>query len=186
MSYYTYDDTKPVVASSATTYYVRFNPAGWATFTVDDVYGSLSIISDWGNWSRIWSADPRSLGAPNFTSFLAKAGIDYLAFKLLEGESQEINLPATIKNIKEETLRARRSREISKEQAEEIWAELQNSYYSDEQDLLRVLCYEGEAYFEYDTIEACFSYEDNLEYKVLTELLLPTLQTHLKALCATI
>ena len=47
---------------------------------------------------------------------------------------------------------------------ESISNESSGSY--DENDFIRIFCYEGEAYFEYDTITDCFSYEDNLEYKL--------------------
>lgn len=190
MSYYTYDDTKPVVASNATTYYFKFKPTGWAIFTIDNVYGSLSIISDWGNWSRIWSSDPKSLGAPDFSNFLSNAGIDYLAHKLLQGEDEELNVEASLINIKKETLRSRRNREITQEFAEAIWEDLEAGGLFDENEILRVFTetqpYQDDAYFEYETIVNCFKYEVTQEYKNLTELLIPTLQTHLKALCATI
>jgi len=191
MSYYSYDTSKPVVANTATTYYMKFKPTGWAIFTVDNVYGSLSIISDWGNWSRLWSSDPKSLGAPDFNHFLSDAGIDYLAHKLIKGEYQELDVEATLLNIKKETLRSRRNREITQEMAEAIWEDLEAGDLFDENEILRVFTetqpYQDDAYFEYDTIVNCFEYGNTQEYKNLTELLLPALQTYLKAnICATI
>lgn len=183
MNYYSYDDTKPVVASSATTYLIKFKPTGWAIYNVDNTYGSLSIISDWGNWSRIWSADPKSLGAPNFSSFLAKAGLDYLACKLLDGVQDQLDMEATITNIKKEVLRARRRLEISEEAALERWEDLKQDF-EDENDIIRFFSTEGD--FDYDTLQSLLEYKPGTEYTILTELLLPAIQTHLKALCETV
>lgn len=81
------------VSVTATTY--QFNEGGrlggWALCTINDATGELTITSDWGNWSYLWSPNPHNMGAATLTHFLGvnrtsgtpRTDVDYFAMKLL-------------------------------------------------------------------------------------------------------
>lgn len=105
-----------VGTSQATTY--RFRERGelpaWACCTVNDETGELTVQSDWGSWTHRWSANPKHLGAPTLTHFLAGCNdandADYVARKLnREGKNEERFSPELTANaIKGRLLEKRR------------------------------------------------------------------------------
>lgn len=100
-------------ATSAVTYH--FSPithealAGWALATVNDNTGELTIQSDWGNWSNRWSPDPKHLGQPTLSHFIATRGhAHYLADKLTRREEREhFDAAATVKSMQRQLCRMR-------------------------------------------------------------------------------
>lgn len=141
--------------SVAKTYHFRVDdptPFGWALCTVNDGTGELLITSDYGNWSHRWSADPKHLGAPTLTHFIADRNAwDYLACKLLgRSNCHEWDREATVREFRKrlverryecgqrynrtpaclryadylEPLRHHGNRMLTKEAAREMWDQL--------------------------------------------------------------
>lgn len=111
--------------SSAQTYLflARDGHAGWASCTVSDATGEVSIQSDWGDGAHRWYTGS-GLGAPSLTHFLAQChdDSDYLARKLLGRDGMERFDPdATTQNLFRGIIAARRNGDISREQAREAW-----------------------------------------------------------------
>lgn len=122
--------------ATATSYtFVADGGFGWAICTIDDAAGVLSIVSDWGNWSHRWSPEPRHLGAPTLTAFLARGSTDYIADKLQGAGrgrrfSAELTVAAWRKTLCESRLASGRRVEVvtklSRDAARRIWDELED------------------------------------------------------------
>lgn len=144
---------KLLATTQATSY--SFGPENghhgdWAICTVNDATGELSVQSDWGNWSHRWNPDPKHLGAPTLTAFIAdRSSCHYLADKLSPSEGRQaarmFDAEATIAEFRGVLLERRkedarrwspsslsdrvgdvraRSRLLDRETAREIWDEL--------------------------------------------------------------
>lgn len=89
---------------------------GWAVFVLGSD-GYFSACSDWGNYAFFWT----STGCEDFREFLLSADRDqdYFVSKLspVRRYSEEL----TKKSVKCAVLRARRTGEISKHEAQEEW-----------------------------------------------------------------
>lgn len=99
--------------AGAITYSFRVdNDFGWALCTVNDMTGELAITSDWGNWSHAWSPNPKNLGAPTFTAFLAcRADCYYLADKLTSrGQRERFDAAATVAELRRRLCESRLER----------------------------------------------------------------------------
>lgn len=127
----------------ATTYHLlpEGREFGWALCTVNDATGELLICSDWGNWAHRWSADPKHLGQPTLTHFIAtrSAGSTYLADKLSREtgprSGTEFDVDETINELRRMLCEARleegrnalyfaRRAELCERSARELWEEL--------------------------------------------------------------
>jgi hypothetical protein len=105
---------------SARTYHFRAfyengeRTMGWALVTVNDRTGELLIVSDWGNFSYIWGADPKSLGAANLTEFIGRMEDPHYITDKLRGKSdgREFSAEETTKRLIED-LQERRRDDIS-------------------------------------------------------------------------
>lgn len=106
-----------------TKYYIRFEPFGWAVFYIDHPLGGLTITSDWGSWSYLWSGGPKQWGHPTFVDFLRdRASSGYLADKLSYGRTRHVpDDDATWKGMAEHIIERRRDRNIDKHEAREYW-----------------------------------------------------------------
>lgn len=135
--------------STATTYHFRSSPGatawfgGWATCTVNDATGELSIQSDWtGVCGHRW--DVRRLGCPTLTEFLAgdRSGYyDYLVGKLLPPERRERFCPeATVKAMRLRVVEARRGGDLDRATARTLWDGLgELDGYDDQRDFFHHL-----------------------------------------------
>ena len=75
---------EPTVMTAETIAF-RFEPEGWATFTLCEETGELSVRSDWGDGSYHWTKTGR--GGRTLKDFLAdRSFVDYLVDKLCHGE----------------------------------------------------------------------------------------------------
>lgn len=124
---YHFPEDPPVVTEyTGKVYYFRWPSIGWASFTVCDATGELHVQSDWGNFSYGWSPDPRHLGRPTLTDFLAQcSGPDYVADKLRYGvplrERKILDREATETAWKSRILSARRDGSLSAALARDHW-----------------------------------------------------------------
>lgn len=93
---------------------------GWGIFLLDST-GYFSCISDWGNFSHLWT----SFGTEDFRAFLCQLEKDYLVSKV--APKKQYDGEKTLRLIKEHILQSRRSGSLSKEAALREWAGL--SYF---------------------------------------------------------
>jgi hypothetical protein len=86
---------------------------GWAYATVNDTTGELTIASDWGNFTHLWSPTPETLGAHNLTDFIAGCNDPhYLTNKLVPGDGTRFSPTKTTEGLIED-LKERRRDNIS-------------------------------------------------------------------------
>jgi hypothetical protein len=81
----------------------------WALFFVDEQSNTLSIVSDWGNWSYMWGPT-----AWSFKEFLVQMSTrvqdgypGYLLEKLTHGQKEELDYDATFKAMEAVMQKAR-------------------------------------------------------------------------------
>ena len=168
-------------------YHFLFENFGWATFIICDELGELSVQSDWGCWGHRWNPD--HLGESHngsLTSFLATAGVDYIANKLsysMPSDAREIPCEeATGKSMRARVIEARKGGEIDKGDARELWGQIddlmdryaeggvQVAYYNMERELCDIL---GDSWEYFETEEAP-------TLVILREKLIPFLQEELR------
>ena len=112
--------------STAATYHFRCEPRGfgWAMGTINDETGELQIMSDWGNWSHRWSADPYHLGEPTLTHFIgskASHRCHYLADKLAREGGHAFDAEATVNKMRGTLVVERRRERLPAGLARDIW-----------------------------------------------------------------
>jgi hypothetical protein len=107
-------------------YHLTFEPCGWATAYVDDIRGTLSIVSDWGNYAYRWGTGSFG-GERTLSQFLIDAELEYVATKLHVdlGGIIEIDGHETKRALKQELLQMRRRGEIEAWEARHEWDELE-------------------------------------------------------------
>lgn len=123
----------------------------WAICTVNDATGELSIQSDWGNWSHRWGTDPKHLGSPTLTAFIAdRSSCHYLADKLSPSEGRQaarmFDAEATIAEFRGMVLERRREDAhrtrgrggfLDRETARHLWDELGRLNHDNADEFLR-------------------------------------------------
>lgn len=92
----------------------------WAKFTVDDMgtKGRISIASDHGDWQNGWNACGQG-----FKQFLCDINFEYAADKF--GADRWFDADKTVRGFEEQILLYRRERSIEKENARQLWNELE-------------------------------------------------------------
>lgn len=92
----------------------------WATVAIHDETGLVAIVSDHGNWSYAWP--PGNIGDNTVHEFVARTGAEYAMRKMFPLRSYEAPDETLTRNaIKQEVLGARRRREISYDEAREMF-----------------------------------------------------------------
>ncbi len=120
----------PPVVTRPVAYSFRFEPyGGWAIFTLNEDTGELSVQSDWGNYSHRWNTGALGDGV-KLAEFLAGCArdVEYLASKLQLSSKSTCLEPvvddeATTADLRQMICEQRRSRDLSKDKARDLWEE---------------------------------------------------------------
>lgn len=119
---------KKLGVNTATAYHFVFDePFGWAIFSINDATGEFNIQSDWGDWQHRWNinhlGDSYTKHTMPLTSFLGDRGdAGYVCDKLHYGkERNQFSPEKTEESIKEHILLERKSLNIDKDEARELW-----------------------------------------------------------------
>lgn len=164
---------------------------GWALCTVNDATGELLIASDWGNWAHRWSADPKHLGQPTLTHFIARRGhCHYLADKLCgRTDGREFDPDKTIEELRRMAAEARLEEgrnsiyfgsraELCERSARELWDKLGSLVdcgRSSELFIERFLRIDGASQWLTNEPWEHLVYSPTTEYMVLLHGILPAL-----------
>lgn len=95
---------------------------GWACIILAE-NGMFSAVSDWGNYAKLWT----HTGCKDFREFFLSAERDWEYFAHKLRPEKILNEEASFKTLKGEILRQRRTKDLTKDQAENAWGAL--SYY---------------------------------------------------------
>lgn len=94
--------------------------SGWAYLIIDESSGIVSIVSDYGSWSNIWT--PKAHGRKSLKHFMVEGDFDYMARKFIPGEKmREFDGQKTIDYMKVAVIENRRARDFDKDKARELW-----------------------------------------------------------------
>jgi hypothetical protein len=137
------DDTRinNVKVYASETISMTFDPFGWLVVTFCEERGSVQIQSDWGNVAFVWFQKNTGIeGEHALKRFFAYTGVHYLLDKFSYDQKKlktVIDADKTMAALKEHVLEYRRDGSMDKEEAREIWDELE--LYDDE-----LRAYDGE------------------------------------------
>lgn len=96
-------------------YNLYFKPYGYAYITIDPKDGFFSAVTDWGDYSYIWSSP-----GENFKRFLTRLDSGYLLGKF-RGGGDYFDQEYVVKGLKREICRARKDSVIDKDEAREAY-----------------------------------------------------------------
>lgn len=169
---------RPVVGgasvSTVKAYHLVLNKLGWATFYVDDVHGTLSIVSDYGNWAHRWGRGSHLCESGNLSDFLVCEGeCHYLADKLMSREERrEYSPELTRKAMTEVIIEHRRSQDFDRDMARGLWDAVEAIDFRDGPDFVQqaFYCEEGLWYFRFGK---WIRYKPSVAYLFLRDQLLP-------------
>lgn len=152
----------------------------WAKIIVDSDSWSFSCLSDAGNFTYRWPYEENR----TFKKFLTQIDMGYLMRKI-EPRASEFDYEATIKNVKQHLFESRRSKDIDKKEAREVYTIIENLDYENSVDLVLYQLVKGHEYFSDD-----YTWTAELVVKnhtpgaiTFTELVFPLLQEALRAEC---
>jgi hypothetical protein len=95
---------------------------GWAKITISE-NGMFSAVSDWGNYAFLWT----HTGYKDVREFFLSAERDWQYFANKLRPEKILNEEASFKQVREEILRQRRTKDLTTKQARDAWDAL--SYY---------------------------------------------------------
>lgn len=138
----------------------------WACVQICDATGVFSVQSSYGNWSHRWNIE--HTGHDRFLDFIkasTKNSVPYLLTKFeYEGKDLEdvLDEDATQSALKQEVLNRRRTQEITKQEARDMWWDVEH-----------IFCYESADRFLHSIYEDSptrwGAYEEPWEFIVYEE-----------------
>jgi len=154
----------------------------WALCTVNDGTGELTVCSDWGNFTYLWSARPEHLGQPSLTHFIAsRSSAHYLADKLTSSDPKlrhRFSPEETVRYLCRMVGKRYRDGDIDKETCRCHVEELRDLLSHDVADARDFV----DRFFEIEEHGAianepwhCFQHEETTAYLVLLHAILPAL-----------
>lgn len=98
-----------------------------ALFTIDDATGSLNVASQYGNYAYQWT----SIGSRTLASFLCSLDMQYFMEKAAQQPWRELDLDATIVELRRELFDRRRHNPdtVTKAIARAVWEDLEALSY---------------------------------------------------------
>lgn len=110
-----------ITKGTAEVFYIRPTGGfGWGIFFLDETTGTLSCVSDYGDYAYRWG---NNHGRKSFKDFLAREGRDRHYFlKKLAGQSCiEYKHDETVQNWKKSLIEERKREYCSKDDARHVW-----------------------------------------------------------------
>ncbi len=150
-----------VQKSTCERYDLRWDRFGWATFAIDEAGGIFNCQSDHGNYNHHWPHH----GRKTFKHFLIELARDpqYLMEKV--SEKTYFNFDANLGEWKRTVLQMRKDKELTKEQAKDVWDFLRDELgdYSRSPEIIQKEIYE---HWPFNAIinEPWYCFEVNLDY----------------------
>lgn len=171
---------RPVVGgasvSTVKAYHLVLNKLGWATFYVDDLHGTLSIVSDYGNWAHRWGRGSHLCDSGNLSDFLVREDkCHYLADKLMSREERREYSPELTRKAMLAAIVAHRWEGLlSREEARRAWEGVLDISFSSVPDIvLRDIRSAPDLDLFQDDPCECICYEPSVAYLLLRDQLLP-------------
>lgn len=127
---------------------------GWAIITIDENGGLFNSQSDYGNYSYSWP----NHGRKSFKHFLLELVNDKQYFLGKVADDGYYYQEKTEESWKQEVLRARKERELTKEEARELWDEIIDFDYYSSGEAIQNQCYQSEIIAKY-YCEPWYSFE---------------------------
>lgn len=162
---------KLVVKNNIQSYFWRFDNNYWLRVFIDEEDKILSLYNDWGSYIYQWT----SIGEKSFKQFISTCDNQYLINKLVpKEERREFDVIATKEYLQKDILYARRTGDMSKEEARYIWSLLCNIIYSmDIQDFITFVQDNDELY---DFVQDSVCYKPTYLYEVFDRLFIPAIK----------
>jgi hypothetical protein len=185
-----------VEVSQARAYHFRFQPFGWAIFTLNDSTNEFTIQSDWGNYCFRWPRAGVGHESPPMENFIVGCHPEYIARKFSQDlnrqEVKQFNLEETKKSFREEIIRMRKETvrdgfdHLDAERARQAWEALDwicrraDDYGGEAASVIMYDNWPDELGMFNDELHEWFIYTDTPRFKFLVEKLLPFFQTYLR------
>jgi hypothetical protein len=113
--------TRSVTESTSRTILIHFNEEGWASYTINDDTGEVTIQSDWGTWAYRWHVD--HTGYRTMVEAVCGFNNHYITDKMHYGrrDREEPDADETRKCLCEGIIQGRREGRLDRDKARELW-----------------------------------------------------------------
>lgn len=119
--------------------------SGWAIITIDENGGLFNAQSDYGNYSYSWP----NHGRKSFKHFILELVKDKSYFLGKVANDRYYYEDETENAWKKEVIRARKERELNKEEARELWNKIVDFDYHTSSESLQYQCYRSSVVCKY-------------------------------------